>query len=186
MRRSLNLLGALLILGTLWHVFKARPDTFNWQEASTSQVPSSEPLHGEAALLEYHLTDAQQPQSSMRFSWADLPEHYPVKTYLKAPSDPGRKSIPKVQATKFTIKNAAERQLQAERLAAVKANFTHAWNGYKTHAWLKDEVSPLSGGSHDPFGGWGATLVDALGMLFPEVLTFDYSYPYEIIQGRFG
>jgi mannosyl-oligosaccharide alpha-1,2-mannosidase len=52
------------------------------------------------------------------------------------------------------------------RLAAIKGNFTHAWKGYKDHAWLRDEVAPLSGRSLDPFGGWAATLVDALDTLW--------------------
>lgn len=48
---------------------------------------------------------------------------------------------------------------------AVKEAFLHAWNGYKDHAWLRDEVSPKSGGYEDPFSGWGATLVDSLDAL---------------------
>jgi mannosyl-oligosaccharide alpha-1,2-mannosidase len=48
----------------------------------------------------------------------------------------------------------------------VKSNFTHAWNGYKQHAWMSDELKPLSGGSHNPFGGWAATLVDTLGLSY--------------------
>lgn len=41
----------------------------------------------------------------------------------------------------------------------------HSWNGYKDHAWLRDEVSPESGGFKDTFSGWGATLVDSLDAL---------------------
>lgn len=57
----------------------------------------------------------------------------------------------------------SDRKIRIARLNKVKGNFTHAWKGYKDHAWLRDEVTPLSGGSHDPFGGWAATLVDSLG-----------------------
>jgi len=71
-------------------------------------------------------------------------------------------SIPKIQAD-FEKETGVERQIRRAQLNAVKTNFTHAWNGYTSHAWLRDEVMPLSGRSHDPFGGWAATLVDSLG-----------------------
>lgn len=41
----------------------------------------------------------------------------------------------------------------------------HSWNGYKDHAWMRDEVSPQTGGYQDSFSGWGATLVDSLDAL---------------------
>jgi mannosyl-oligosaccharide alpha-1,2-mannosidase len=63
----------------------------------------------------------------------------------------------------FEKESAEERKVRIARLNEVKGNFTHAWKGYKDHAWLRDEVMPLLGGSHDPSGGWAATLVDALG-----------------------
>ncbi|TVY84057.1 Mannosyl-oligosaccharide 1,2-alpha-mannosidase MNS1 [Lachnellula suecica] len=63
-----------------------------------------------------------------------------------------------------------------------KGNFTHAWNGYKTHAWLRDEVMPLSGGSHDPFGGWAATLADSLDTLWIMGLYNDFNEAVEAIQ----
>ncbi len=52
------------------------------------------------------------------------------------------------------------------RRAAVKEAFVHAWNGYKEHAWTKDEVAPISGGWRTSFGGWGATLVDTMDTLW--------------------
>ena len=42
----------------------------------------------------------------------------------------------------------------------------HSWEGYKKHAWLRDEVAPLSRGWKDTFGGWAATLVDSLDSLW--------------------
>jgi len=48
----------------------------------------------------------------------------------------------------------------------VKEAFHHAWNGYKNNAWLADEVGPLSGGRNNFFGGWAASLVDALDTLW--------------------
>jgi mannosyl-oligosaccharide alpha-1,2-mannosidase len=73
-------------------------------------------------------------------------------------------SIPRIQHG-FGKEPATERKVRIARLNEVRGNFTHAWKGYKDHAWLRDEVMPLSGGSHDPFGGWAATLVDSLGSI---------------------
>lgn len=53
-----------------------------------------------------------------------------------------------------------------QRLAAVKSSFEHSWAGYKAHAWMQDELSPLDGGSVQAFGGWAATLVDTLDTLW--------------------
>jgi mannosyl-oligosaccharide alpha-1,2-mannosidase len=96
-----------------------------------------------------------------KFRWADVPQKFPV-TSMKAVPTSIPKSIPIIQYN-FGKETAAERKVRIARLKEVKGNFTHAWKGYRDHAWLRDEVMPLSGGSHDPFGGWAATLVDSLG-----------------------
>jgi mannosyl-oligosaccharide alpha-1,2-mannosidase len=95
--------------------------------------------------------------------WDNLPQQFPVTSMKPVPSNT-QSSIPKIQF-QFKKEAAAERQSRLAKLTEVKGNFTHAWNGYKDHAWLKDEVMPLSGNSQDPFGGWAATLVDSLGAL---------------------
>lgn len=99
---------------------------------------------------------------SGRFNWADIPYRYPVKSTRSLPK-PVLGSIPKIQAA-FGEETSAQKQERLSRLDAVKGNFTHAWNGYKAHAWLKDEVAPLSHNVRDHSGGWAATLIDALGM----------------------
>jgi len=52
------------------------------------------------------------------------------------------------------------------RLQEVKKEFLHAYTGYRTHAWLHDEVKPVSGGSHKQYCGWAATLIDTLDTLY--------------------
>jgi mannosyl-oligosaccharide alpha-1,2-mannosidase len=96
-----------------------------------------------------------------KFHWACVREYYPL-AYMSEPPAPVPNSIPKIQAT-FAAETASQRSSRLAKLDAVKGNFTHAWQGYKSHAWLRDEVMPLSGHPHDPFGGWAATLVDSLG-----------------------
>ena len=57
--------------------------------------------------------------------------------------------------------------LRRATAAAVRAEFLHAWNGYKKYAWGHDDLKPLSKGYHD----WYAepllmTPVDALDTMF--------------------
>jgi mannosyl-oligosaccharide alpha-1,2-mannosidase len=96
-----------------------------------------------------------------KFHWASVPQKYPVTSLMAVPT-PKFNSIPRIQYN-FKKETAKDRSVRLERQDAVKGNFTHAWNGYKDHAWLRDEVAPISGQAHDPFGGWAATMVDSLG-----------------------
>lgn len=73
--------------------------------------------------------------------------------------------IPRIQHD-FPPESADAHKIRLERLEQIKSEFLHAWTGYKSHAWLKDEVSPISGGTQDTFGGWAATLVDSLDTLW--------------------
>jgi hypothetical protein len=104
------------------------------------------------------------------FKWENVKPRYPVKSYIPLPTESVR-SLPKIQHTPTVQSDEAVRSKQ-QRLQAVKAEFIHAWTGYKQHAWLKDEVAPISGGFHNPFGGWAATLVDALGQSFPHATRY--------------
>jgi hypothetical protein len=98
-----------------------------------------------------------------RFNWGEVPERHPVRSVISLPTA-SPSSIPRIQHT-FDKQGSVAGAERLQRLDAVKGNFTHAWQGYKTNAWLRDEVKPISGQPHDPFGGWAATLVDSLGTL---------------------
>jgi len=95
------------------------------------------------------------------FDWPKVKANYPVTSHIPLPSSPAQ-AIPRIQHTS-TPPTGDVAVLRKHRLNTVKAEFVHAWSGYKKHAWLQDEVAPLSGGVHNPFGGWAATLVDSLG-----------------------
>jgi mannosyl-oligosaccharide alpha-1,2-mannosidase len=71
----------------------------------------------------------------------------------------------RIQA-KFPKESADAKALRLQRRAQVEDAFKHSWKGYKDHAWLHDEVMPVSGGQKDPFVGWAATLVDSLDTLY--------------------
>eukprot|EP00736_Rhodelphis_marinus_P012554 Rmarinus@m.3840 len=51
-----------------------------------------------------------------------------------------------------------------EKADAVKEAFTHAWNGYVTHAWGHDELRPVSK-SHVDWLALGLTIIDSLDTL---------------------
>jgi mannosyl-oligosaccharide alpha-1,2-mannosidase len=68
--------------------------------------------------------------------------------------------------TDFPEETAQQRDIREKRRAAVKASFVRCWTSYRKLAWKADELKPVSGGKRDPFGGWAATLVDALDTLW--------------------
>ena len=73
--------------------------------------------------------------------------------------------LPQVQHN-FGPETDEAKATRLQRLGDVKSSFEHSWAGYKAHAWLQDELSPLDGGSAQAFGGWAATLVDTLDTLW--------------------
>lgn len=125
--------------------------------ASEPFPPSSSRPHG-------HGKGAEGKETEV-IHWHKIPENNPVKKFIQLPtSRDTSKRIPRIQYN-FPKEKPSDRRTRLERQAAVKESFMHAWTGYKTHAWLKDEVSPVSGGSSNGFSGWAATLVDSLDTL---------------------
>ncbi|KAI1205963.1 glycoside hydrolase family 47 protein [Annulohypoxylon truncatum] len=102
---------------------------------------------------------------SKGLKWEKRPPRYPVDKFATLPTNKPTKQVPRVQATK-PQETTAEKELRLGRLAAVEESFKHSWNGYKKYAWGHDEIKPLSGLYKNPFGGWAATLVDALDSLW--------------------
>ena len=101
-----------------------------------------------------------------RVQWKDLPQQHPVTSMRALPT--GRPAeIPKIQHDFSGQNESVEAEIiREQRLDTVLRTFAYTWNGYKDHAWLKDEVSPVSGESRNTFGGWAATLVDSLDSLY--------------------
>ncbi|RPA80068.1 seven-hairpin glycosidase [Ascobolus immersus RN42] len=99
--------------------------------------------------------------------WKPSKEHYPIPPESIIPLPTGTpKTLPRVQAAFATNEDPEARRIRMERKGNVKRELIHAWNGYKEWAWFHDEVRPVVGAPHDPFGGWAATLVDALDTLW--------------------
>ncbi|KAM0210190.1 hypothetical protein ACHAQI_005984 [Fusarium lateritium] len=100
-------------------------------------------------------------------AWTRRLPKYPIAQEKLAvlPKINGDVKVPKIQAA-APVENAVAKELRLSRLAAVKKSFEHSWSGYSNYAWMHDEVTPMTGKSKDPFGGWAATLVDALDTLW--------------------
>ena len=119
----------------------------------TPRFESFNPLHT-------FTSHSQQP----RFRWKHVKQRYPVDSLQSLPTGPAQ-SIPQIQHT-FGTETPEERRVREKRRDAVKRSFQHSWKGYKHHAWLHDEVAPLTGDYKNGYGGWGATLVDSLDTLW--------------------
>lgn len=104
------------------------------------------------------------PEDDGRFNWALRKERFPVSSMIPLPTGtPPR--IPKIQYD-FKAASEADAVETRRRRDAVKAAFNRAWEGYKSFAWMRDELAPISGTSRNHFGGWAATLVDSLDTLW--------------------
>ncbi|TKA74062.1 hypothetical protein B0A49_03018 [Cryomyces minteri] len=102
--------------------------------------------------------------SNGRFRWSSVPVHFPPGSITPLPSGKPLR-LPKVQHT-FEPESTEEAVLRQSRRDQVKTAFERCWTAYREHAWMKDEVAPLSGGYRNGFGGWAATLIDNLDTLW--------------------
>ena len=99
-----------------------------------------------------------------RFRWDQRKSHYPVTNYKAVPTGTP-KTLPSIQAS-FGQESAEQRHLRLERRQKVEDAFSRCWRSYREKAWMFDELSPISGSGRNSFGGWSATLVDALDTLW--------------------
>ena len=114
----------------------------------------------------------QTPDDSGRIRWVKHPEKHPVSDYIPIPKA-APAPIPQIQYD-FPAESWWARRQRVKRQNAVKDAFKHAWKGYKHHAWLRDELSPLSGRHRATFAGWAATLVDSLDSLIIMDMTEEF------------
>lgn len=108
-----------------------------------------------------------QPSS---FDWTSVPQRHPVLSTRPLPTG-SPKQFPRVQ---HAFPNYVHDDTTRARQSAVRAAFVRSWDAYKKHAWLHDELAPVSGGGKTTFGGWAATLVDALDTLWIMDLREDF------------
>ena len=124
----------------------------------------------------------EHPEKGVPRHWQKFPEQFPVPAseLIKLPKERA-KAIPKLQA-KFKDESTVDKQERLQQLSTIKAEFKHAWAGYKKAAMGHDEVKPLTAGFEDPFNGWGATLVDSLDTLWIMELKDEFSEAVDAIK----
>ncbi|TIA44821.1 seven-hairpin glycosidase [Aureobasidium pullulans] len=96
--------------------------------------------------------------------WSQVPKQHPVTSLHALPTGKPKK-LPNIQYS-FPTESSSEKTLREERRLAVLDAFKRAWNSYREHAWMADELTPISGEKRNTFAGWAATLVDALDTLW--------------------
>lgn len=129
----------------------------------------------------YHYTiPTVQPGIDRNARLKIRPERYPVKTYAQLPTGPAQQ-LPQIQHD-FTAETQEQTAERTKRQAVVKEAFLHSWKGYKEYAWKQDEVAPLSGASRNPFGGWGASLVDTMDTLWIMGLKEEFAECVEAVR----
>ncbi|CAN8095315.1 unnamed protein product [Discula destructiva] len=107
------------------------------------------------------------------FDWTTVQQFFPVSSHTPLPNGTPRR-LPKVQhpfppknkRSATTSSSAAAAKVNDRRRSAVRRVFQRSWTAYKRDAWLWDELQPVTGGGRNTFGGWAATLVDALDTLW--------------------
>ncbi|KAG5912798.1 hypothetical protein E4U42_001823, partial [Claviceps africana] len=120
------------------------------------------PLDANKSSAEDAASSPKPPGRKPKFDWSRAKLFHPPKSIKPLPTGSPRK-MGCVQASPDAFVQTGETR---ERQRAVRDAFRKSYNAYRTHAWMKDELRPTSGGFKNPFGGWAATLVDALDTLW--------------------
>jgi mannosyl-oligosaccharide alpha-1,2-mannosidase len=113
------------------------------------------------------------------FDWGKLPHHFPVSSMIPLPTGKPT-SQPKIQHDFVSESVITRARLDSRRLEVRKA-FQKCWNNYKKYAWMRDELTPLTGHGKDTLGGWAATLIDSLDTLWIMGLKEDFKEAVEAV-----
>ncbi|KAF1844037.1 glycoside hydrolase family 47 protein [Cucurbitaria berberidis CBS 394.84] len=98
------------------------------------------------------------------FDWAEVPFKNRIESLTPLPTG-APKSLPKIQFA-FKAEDATAKHIRETRREEVRKQFLKCWRNYRSYAWLHDEIRPISGEVTNHFGGWAATLIDALDTLY--------------------
>ncbi|KAK0619160.1 glycoside hydrolase [Immersiella caudata] len=124
----------------------------------------------------------KQPPSPPGSRWSLHKPHHPIppSSLHRLPTTPPL-SLPRIQKHPFPPESPTELGNRLIRQQRVKDTFLRCWSSYRSHAWLSDELRPVSGGKRNPFGGWGATLVDSLDTLWIMGLRAEFNEAVEAL-----
>jgi len=123
----------------------------------------------------------QKDQKFRSFDWAKVPWQNPVGSVIPLPTGEP-KALPQIQF-KFGKEDTAAKNIREARREEIKKQFLKCWKNYREFAWMHDEIRPISGDVSDHFGGWAATLVDALDTLYIMGFKEEFSSAVDDIEG---
>jgi mannosyl-oligosaccharide alpha-1,2-mannosidase len=118
-----------------------------------------------SVMILWHLMHT--PSKPVRFvpsrtDWSTAHQFYPPKSIKPLPTDRPQR-LPRVQADASDFKHT---ETSERRQSVIRQEFIRSYRAYKKHAWMMDELTPLTGGGKNTFGGWAATLVDSLDTMW--------------------
>ncbi|TWU73542.1 hypothetical protein ED733_003762 [Metarhizium rileyi] len=162
MSRFIVITGIALVVILVMHlmsgddILSSPPPPGVSQESPTR--PDAAPVVDQAPLQEDTASSPPRP----KFDWSKAKLFHPPESIKPLPTGTPRK-LGRVQARDDAFVHDDETK---KRQRAVRDTFKKSYNAYRTYAWMKDELTPVSGRFKNPFGGWAATLVDALDTLW--------------------
>lgn len=100
------------------------------------------------------------------YDWSKLRRQYPIaESEMSRPPTGPSKSLQRVQFNFPRLALSLDDKQHAQR-EAVKTAFKRCWDTYMKHGFPHDELMPVSLEGKDTFGGWSATMIDALDTLY--------------------
>src|SRR5436305_2080976 len=86
------------------------------------------------------------------FEWSNVSVRYVANTMTPLPSGKPR-TLPRIQHV-FSSESKSATFKREKRRQEVKKAFQRCWRSYKEHAWMRDELKPITREGQDTFGGW--------------------------------
>ncbi|OAA45595.1 glycosyl hydrolase [Metarhizium rileyi] len=163
-RRILSVFLAVFVILTVWRAW----------ELSASDT---------AAVPQKPMTGYTKYEPEKDYFWRNIKHNFPIHpSQMRSMPTAATATFPPVQA-KFPRESAEEKKIRLSRRNDIKESFLKSWKAYKKYAWLQDELTPVSGNAKNPFGGWGATLIDSLDTLWIMGLKDEFEYTvYDVEQ----
>ncbi|USP73175.1 glycoside hydrolase family 47 protein [Curvularia clavata] len=155
-------LNAVLILGLLYFLYSLKVPYKTGD--NTAEVANQGQQEHEQNQEKQQDQQQGKTQKFPSFDWINVPFQNRIESLIPLPSGEP-KALPKIQF-KFGAEDATAKNIRETRREAVRTQFFKCWRSYRSFAWMHDEIRPISGGVSDHFGGWAATLIDALDTLY--------------------
>lgn len=114
------------------------------------------------------------------YNWGKLKPHFRAPTPMVHLPSTKPVTLPRIQH-QFAPQSETTKAILQARRSEVKRAFRKCWKSYRKYAWMRDELTPVTGKGKDPFNGWGATLFDSLGTLWIMDLKDEFKQAVEAV-----